>query len=406
MPRSIERGEHRADRRIDLGEHVAIKSAGRRAPERLACEERDVRHRMGEVEEERPAIVGRGGPLDERDGALGVARRERRLILGRHVGIDDAIPLDERQRRKRPRLRLRVVRPHVVGIRQPEVLVEAVPRGQERGMMAEVPLADRRRAVAAVAKEFGERRLGGGETVPTRRTERARDADAVGIAAGEQGGTRRRADGLRDVEVGEPHALPSEPIDVRRGRRGAAITARIAVAHVVGEDHDHVGTRRRAGRNAPRPLDAPAVLRGAVRPRPRSRMGLGLATIGCGQRAALLRDPVPFRLERRHPPRLRRGEVSCLRAVRREVVELPRRAAFGDQLPVPDPHRAVPLVAPPERLVRRRGLRIGQGSGEAPALQRRHGPAVVLHGRCDGGEFQHRRHDVDRVDGLPPERAR
>ena len=53
------------------------------------------------------------------------------------------------------------------------------------------------------------------------RPERAEDADAVRVAAGHQRRPRRRADGLGDVEIGEPHPLGRHAVEVRRRRLGA-----------------------------------------------------------------------------------------------------------------------------------------------------------------------------------------
>ena len=48
------------------------------------------------------------------------------------------------------------LRPHVVGVGQAEVLVEAVPRGQELRVIAQVPLAEDGRGVAALLEHLGD----------------------------------------------------------------------------------------------------------------------------------------------------------------------------------------------------------------------------------------------------------
>ena len=76
--------------------------------------------------------------------------------------------------------------------------------------------------------------------------ERAQDADAVRVGAGEERRARRRADRLRHVEVGEAHALGGQPVDVRRADARRAVDADVAVAEVVGVHEDDV--RRAVGR--------------------------------------------------------------------------------------------------------------------------------------------------------------
>jgi len=99
------------------------------------------------------------------------------------------------------------------------------------------------------------------------------------------------------------------------------------------------------------------------------------------------------------------GEVAGLAAIGGEVVEFPRLLVVGDELPVADPHGPVADVAPPQILVDR-GLRIAERAQEAPPVQRRHRPAVVLVGGRDGGEFEHRGRHVHQMHRGAPQFAR
>ena len=73
-----------------------------------------------------------------------------------------------------------MVRPHVVGVGQAEVVVEAVPRRQELRVMAEVPLAEDGGGVAARLEHLGDASSRSALMPCLRRgSERAEDADAV-----------------------------------------------------------------------------------------------------------------------------------------------------------------------------------------------------------------------------------
>ena len=191
----------------------------------------------------------------------------RRAVLAgelRLVGVEreDGVPRVERQRRElHP---LRVARPHVVGVGEAEVVVEAVARREEGRQVAEVPLAVDRRRVPAALQHLGERRLALGDAVRRGGEERAQDADAVRVGAGEQRRARGRADGLRHVEVGEAHALRGQPVDVRRADARRAVGADVAVAEVV-RVHEHDVRRPVAAAAGPRSR-RPQAPRGRARP--------------------------------------------------------------------------------------------------------------------------------------------
>ena len=97
---------------------------------------------MRQVKEERLGAVA----LDEVDGALGVVLRQFRL--------QDRV-LDHRL------VRDHLHRAHVVGVENAVVLVEALFPGQVLLDMAEMPLSDRSRGVAARLQSLGDRDLRG-----------------------------------------------------------------------------------------------------------------------------------------------------------------------------------------------------------------------------------------------------
>ena len=174
-----------------------------------------------------------------------------------------------------------VQRPHVVGIWQAEVLVEAVIGGQELGMVAQVPLAEAGRGVALRLDHLRQGCLAGADPVPRRVRERAEDPDPHVVAAGQQGRPRGGADGLGDVEVGELPAFLGQPVQVRRRIALGAERTDVGVAHVVDVDDDEVG----------RPLGGGERSREQAREECESqgRDGAAMFMVGllyCGQRTA------------------------------------------------------------------------------------------------------------------------
>ena len=85
----------------------------------------------GQIEEERLA----GILLNKLHRLLGVIRRELFLVLRRDLRIDDFRSLDQREMRPtldallhRQMPHARMIRPHVVRVRQPVVFIEAIVR--------------------------------------------------------------------------------------------------------------------------------------------------------------------------------------------------------------------------------------------------------------------------------------
>ena len=199
---------------------------------------------MRHVKEERPLLVF----LDERHRALGVLRGELFLILAGDLGIDDRVAVDQRQMRPtlepllhRQMHHARMVRPHVVGVRQAKIIIEAVLQRQKFFVMSEVPLAVARCGVAPLFAQFRERRFVRVNAMPRLRPERAEDAHAHVVAAGEQSRPRRAAHGLGHIKIRELPSLLRHAIEVRRGVSLRAKRPDVRVAHVINENDDDVG---------------------------------------------------------------------------------------------------------------------------------------------------------------------
>ena len=125
-----------------------------------------------------------------------------------------------------------------------EHFVEPARVGQILLFVAEVPLAEDARGVARVAEHLGQR--GGSQGQSFALQDRVCDPVLELVPPGEQGAAGRRA-GRADMEVHEPHTIGVQPIEVRRPEDGVAVGREVAVALVVGEDEEDVGSARRGG---------------------------------------------------------------------------------------------------------------------------------------------------------------
>ena len=66
------------------------------------------------------------------------------------------------------------------------------------------------------------------------------DAGTHRVLAGQNACASRRADGAGGVGIGEPGALRSQPVDVRRLEEAIPVTADILPAEIVGQDENHI----------------------------------------------------------------------------------------------------------------------------------------------------------------------
>ena len=132
-------------------------------------------------------------------------------------------------------------------------VVEAAFVGGIGGFETEVPFADDGGVVAGFFQFGGEGGNVGVEVAPGvfgLGADDAGDADGVGVAAGEEGGTGGRADGAVGAHGGEEHAVAADAIDVGGLDIGGLVGGDVAVAVVVGEDEEEVGGRGREERRA------------------------------------------------------------------------------------------------------------------------------------------------------------
>ena len=182
--------------------------------------------------------------LNELHRSLGVLRGELRLI---GVRRDRSFTVDQREVRE---LRRRMLRPHVIRVRQTQIIVEAVASRQELGVMPEVPFAIDRGRVPARLEYLGDRHFVGVNAVSRRRSQCSVNSHSVRIAPGQQRSPRRRADGLSDIETGEPPPLGSHPIQIRRVLMRRTKTVQVRVTEVIRKDHNK--GRRPLGRQTAR----------------------------------------------------------------------------------------------------------------------------------------------------------
>ena len=240
----LQRLHHLAHRPVDLFDHIAEETALRLACKLLRNMQRHMRHVVREVEEERLLAIRR----DELHRALRVFGCEPPLI--RHQ-LHHVCPRKQRQRRIVGAAR-RMIRPHVVRVRQAVVIIESVRRREERCRTSQVPLPVNRRGVAAVLQQSRQRHLICVQSDLRARPQRAEDAHAIGITSRQQRRARRRAHRLRHVEIREANASFGKPVDVRRLVALRAEATHIRVGEIIAKDDDHIRQARGCSRGGQR----------------------------------------------------------------------------------------------------------------------------------------------------------
>ena len=133
-------------------------------------------------------------------------------------------------------------------------LVEALRIGKRVVGLAQVPLAGEERGVAAELQNRAQRPLRGGQPAALTLEGDRGHAAPVRNASRDHRRASRGAGGLA-VEGQELHALGGDAVEVRCRRAAvvaAAVGAHVAVAEVVGYDHDDIGLRDLRGRRADR----------------------------------------------------------------------------------------------------------------------------------------------------------
>ena len=134
--------------------------------------------------------------------------------------------------------------PHVVGIGNPEVFLESLGEGEKGLLITKVPLAEAAGGVALFLQHLGD-----GDFVRVESSVLAGEndgsvhANAMRIAAGEQGRARGGAGSVGNVKLPQRISLRRHPIEVGCLVHRIPERTDVAVAHVVDEDDDDVGLR-------------------------------------------------------------------------------------------------------------------------------------------------------------------
>ena len=219
--------------------------------------ERDVRQGGREVEEERALSVGGDECFGAGDEAFG------REVLAGEGGVSlRVLRVGARREASMTRHALfAVVERHflavlpdggrVVAVRDPlarqaEEFVEPLDVGPTGGIVtAETPFAERPGHVARLTEDIGHRRDAGRERNLFALTdvEVVAHGGAAGIKSGHQHRAGRGADRVAAIVPGQHETLLGETVEVRGQDFRLPHEAHFAVAQVVGQDEDDVGTR-------------------------------------------------------------------------------------------------------------------------------------------------------------------
>ncbi len=221
---------------VDLHDDVAKQTSLTAPLELVGYVERDMDHAVRQVQQEGPIPVS----LDEIHGALGVLGREQSLVFPRDLGIDDLVALDQGQIGK-PIPGGGVLGPHVIGIGEAVVLVEAILQRQELGMVAQMPFPEAGRGITLASTQFPEGDFLLVDADVGTGSQSARQAESAMIAAGHQGRPGCRAHRRRNLEVRESHALCRHAVQIGCRVTLGAEGADVGIPHVVNENQNDVG---------------------------------------------------------------------------------------------------------------------------------------------------------------------
>jgi len=190
-----------------------------------------VRQNGGEIEEEGLRAIA----LDEIERAFGDFVRQVELAASAHVLRD---------------VQFLLVAPNVRGIIFVRVslveiaveLVEAAGVGKPaRSGIAESPLAHEGGAIAGLAKKIGHREI----AIAQWDARVAADPAMSSVIAGHQRAARRRAHRASGVGLREAQTARGQGVDVGSADALLAVTTKVAVAEIVGQDENDVWFRRR-----------------------------------------------------------------------------------------------------------------------------------------------------------------
>ena len=118
-----------------------------------------------------------------------------------------------------------------------------MPGGEELPGAAQVPLAEYCCRIANVLEHLRNRNFPRVDADLHRGAECSVDPDSVRIGSRQEGGPRSRAGRLRNVEIGESHALPGHPVEVGSLETPGPVHAHITIPLVIREDDDDIGRR-------------------------------------------------------------------------------------------------------------------------------------------------------------------
>ena len=131
--------------------HPIAERRGGLATELVAGMNRRVNGGVRKIKEERMILL----LANKFHSFIGVTLGEFGLILGRDL-FDDFVVAHQREWRAFSFSELAVFLPHVIRVREAEVMIEPVARGEKIRVIAEMPLADDRRRVALLLEQFGD----------------------------------------------------------------------------------------------------------------------------------------------------------------------------------------------------------------------------------------------------------
>ena len=199
-----------------------------------------MRHAVRQVEEERPVPIG----LEESDRLIGISSRELSLVRLLLDHLFAAKQGDGGTLGTGPPLVGGL--PHVIRERNPEVVVEPLPRRQELRLIPQVPLADAGRRIAFGFEDLSqgdllriEPAMIAGEEDPASELIRV-ETDPFGVTARQDRRPGRRADPAGDVKIGELSPLRRKLDEVRRLRLGSTERLDVCIPQVVAVDDDEV----------------------------------------------------------------------------------------------------------------------------------------------------------------------
>jgi hypothetical protein len=198
-----------ADGPIEFHHDVAVEAGAGFILEPVTAEERHVRHRVREIEEEGLILVA----VDEIDGAFREPGGEEGLVVGvtRSMVTFAIDPVLEGE--LAPVFRVFGMElPHVIGVHDAAGFSEAARRRAGFRLVADVPFAEDSGGIALGLEYFAERGEVGFQAAGVWGMG-AEDAGAAGVTAGEEGGARSGADGLGDVEIVETRAFVGEALE-------------------------------------------------------------------------------------------------------------------------------------------------------------------------------------------------